>query len=366
LSFSPFENPYRSFTIQNALFWLAAPVSIGFVLLGRKNDTTLKVVALLGVVLLLSVLFLRHPHRQSFLFAIPLLCIPIGHSLDRAIARFRLHGVHMVSLMILVLIQPLSFLAPRITNSGARDEQLARVDFVIDNSKNSDLVYDGDIQFNLYRHDLHYFWFSVGPNKGLDTYNSITDNKYGDYDICQLVRSKQPKFISSYELRLDTCGLRPFYDDTTFPSLYVRSEGHVGQHMLRRIVGDALALIGYHVEEIGGQDGARVRVTLWWQSLAEMDGDYTAFIHVVDSGDAIWAQQDSLLLSGQRPTSAWRPGEIVEQQYEVALPAATLPSEFTITTGLYYWATGERLPVWDESGQRVPDDSILLLAETNG
>jgi hypothetical protein len=29
--------------------------------------------------------------------------------------------------------------------------------------------------------------------------------------------------------------------------------------------------------------------------------------------------------------------------------------------GVYYWQTGERLPVWDEYGQRVADDAILLL-----
>jgi hypothetical protein len=293
------------------------------------------------------------------MFSIPLLCITVGYVLDRTMARFNLRGGYAWLLVIIVLIQPLSFLAPRSIKSGLRDRQLAKVDFVIDNSTDSDLVYDGDIQFNLYRPDLHYFWYSVAPGKGLDSYNAVTNNRYGDYDICQLVRTQQPKFISNHGLRLAKCGLRPFYDDTPFPGLYVRSEPEGVRGLLWRNLGDSVALMGYEVDPIADPDEDLLHLTLWWQRLARMTRDYTLFIHVVAPDGHIWAQQDSLLLSGRRHTSAWGPSETVKQHYDLALPTGA-PSALTIRVGLYYWKTGERLPVWDERGQRVAGDAILL------
>jgi hypothetical protein len=97
-----------------------------------------------------------------------------------------------------------------------------------------------------------------------------------------------------------------------------------------------------------------------------MTTDYTLFIHVVAPDGQIWTQQDSLLRSGRRPTSLWEPAETVKAQCDVALPAGALPDAYTIRIGLYHWETGERLPVWDERGQRVADDAILLLPEPEG
>lgn len=38
----------------------------------------------------------------------------------------------------------------------------------------------------------------------------------------------------------------------------------------------------------------------------------------------------------------------------------TPPGEYTVKIGIYYWETGERLPVWDENWERVQDDAVLL------
>jgi hypothetical protein len=365
-TFSPLHFLGTSFLTQNTLFWLLSPVAIAFILLNRNTNEALRAIAFIGVVLLFSVLLVKVPHRQYFMFAIPLLCISIAYSLDLVLDRFRWSGVCTVLLVILLLVQPLSSLVRKITASNVRSEQLARVDFVIDGSTDSDLVYDGDIEFNLYRQDLHYFWFSVEKNRGLDTYNAIINNGYGDYDICQLVRSHQPKFISNYRLRLVRCGLRPFYDDTPFPGVYVRNDQLEDNHLLWRNLGDSVALIGYSTEPTDGQQGQLLHLALWWQCLAKMDTDYTLFIHVVGSGDRIWAQHDSLLVSDRRPTSAWRPGATVEQQYDVPLPADMPSGEYSVVVGMYYWRTGERLPVWDESGHRVTDDAIILLLSEAG
>jgi mannosyltransferase len=132
------------------------------------------------------------------------------------------------------------------------------------------------------------------------------------------------------------------------------------QAPLWRDLGDLVAFLGYTMHQKSVQSGDSLRVTLWWQALAEMDKDYSLFIHLVGPGDRIWAQQDSLLQYEGRPTSTWLPGEKVRADYELELPVDAPPGQYIVKTGIYYWKSGERLPVWDENGERVADDAVLL------
>ena len=86
----------------------------------------------------------------------------------------------------------------------------------------SDVIYDGDIQYNIFRKDLHYFWYLFGKKRLLNNYNKITGNRYGDYDIYELVREKKPKFISLIHLEMKKEDLSRFYKETKFKDLYLR------------------------------------------------------------------------------------------------------------------------------------------------
>ena len=131
-------------------------------------------------------------------------------------------------------------------------------------------------------------------------------------------------------------------------------------HPLWRNLGDVVAFLGYDMRPAGVQAGATLDLTLWWQALGDMDRDYTVFVHIVDRDGHIWAQEDRVLQHGDYPTSTWLVGEMVMDEYELELAPDTPPGEYIVKTGIYYWQTGERLPVWDENGERVEDDAVLL------
>jgi hypothetical protein len=121
-----------------------------------------------------------------------------------------------------------------------------------------------------------------------------------------------------------------------------------------------VALLGYDIHQNSVESGDTLGLTLWWQALAKMDRDYSLFIHLVDQDDRIWAQQDELLQYDDLPTSSWEVGEIAEGFYQLETDPHIPAGEYTVKLGIYYWETGERLPVWDERGERLSGDSVLL------
>lgn len=87
--------------------------------------------------------------------------------------------------------------------------------------------------------------------------------------------------------------------------------------------------------------GDQLRVTLYWEALAPVARDYTAFVHVLDAGGNLVAQQDRP--PAGYPTSDWRPGEIVVDTYVVDLPPAAADATYRLETGFYYLPTLEPL-----------------------
>lgn len=100
--------------------------------------------------------------------------------------------------------------------------------------------------------------------------------------------------------------------------------------------GGTIKLIGYRFEE-----GDTPRVILCWQSLKPTPIDYTVFVHV--PGDNGVISGDGQPAGGRYPTSAWQPGQIIEDVH--ALPAGRELQIPRAAIGFYRLDTGERLPV---------------------
>ena len=80
------------------------------------------------------------------------------------------------------------------------------------------------------------------------------------------------------------------------------------------------------------------------------------FVHVLDAGGQLIGQADGPPLGGDYPTAWWSPGEIIVDARPLALP----PEADRVTIGLYRLRDETRLPIVDGTGQRVPNDEIVL------
>ena len=126
------------------------------------------------------------------------------------------------------------------------------------------------------------------------------------------------------------------------------------------------AQFGGEIELLGGSlpaemaaaPGQMLDLRLAWRTVAAPAGDYTAFVHIVDAENQLVAQQDRRPLGGVVPTSLWRPGLVVPDDYQVPLPPDLPAGHYRVLVGLYEGTTGARLPVTQAAASA--GDAFLL------
>ncbi len=130
-------------------------------------------------------------------------------------------------------------------------------------------------------------------------------------------------------------------------------------HPLAYTLGERIELIGYDAPSGPPSPGKAMSITLYWRALAEMNEDYTVFMHLVDEAGTLHAQGDGPPLGNDYPTSYWSPGEVLADTHAISLQDDA-PAKAHLLVGLYRLADGARLPIYTAQGERVPNDAITL------
>jgi hypothetical protein len=102
---------------------------------------------------------------------------------------------------------------------------------------------------------------------------------------------------------------------------------------------------GYDLESTVAKPGEVLPITLYWEAMAPVGEDWTTFIHLVDENGEKVGQVDQTPGDGFYPPSAWQPGLLVADQYELPLDAGLKPGRYKLVFGWY--RGGERLS-WDD------------------
>ena len=119
----------------------------------------------------------------------------------------------------------------------------------------------------------------------------------------------------------------------------VTSDTPAPQFTLNQTFGDQVTLLGY---DLNTSDDSYLKLVLYWRAEADLQTDYTTFLHLRDATNETVAQKDSPPATGRYPTSLWNSGEIIVDEIILSL-AEIPPGQYTPVVGLYEAPAGPRL-----------------------
>jgi hypothetical protein len=187
LRFPPFDLLIQTYAINSILI-----VFFVMGLLFFMRTANQRRIGVFSLGLLLSVFLVRHPYPQYLMLACPLIAM-IAASAIYAI--FKNSKALLFVLLIVSIGSQVPWLAQLARNSNG--DQLKKVAYVMSITSKDDFVYDGEILFNIFRKDVDFFWFNVGPWHALETFKTMTDYNYNIYEIIDRVK---PGVISDYHI----------------------------------------------------------------------------------------------------------------------------------------------------------------------
>ncbi len=100
------------------------------------------------------------------------------------------------------------------------------------------------------------------------------------------------------------------------------------------------------------------QLALYWQTTAPLAASYTVFIHWRAPDGFVHGQADGPPVNDHYPTTAWSPGEIVQDIHP--LPPIDSSQVDHLAIGLYDPNSGQRLPAFGPAGQRLADDAVII------
>jgi hypothetical protein len=154
-----------------------------------------------------------------------------------------------------------------------------------------------------------------------------------------------PPWLEQTQLRFLS---EQYYGGVSLRGYEVRAPGDT-------VFGGVIALEG--VEVVDFKAGWEAKVRLRWRCLAPPGKNYQVFVHLVDADYGFLGQHDSAPNGGKSPTSAWKPGDTIEDEHIIRIPADAAGKELQLRVGLYALDDGKRLT------STAGDNLLLLRAE---
>lgn len=109
-----------------------------------------------------------------------------------------------------------------------------------------------------------------------------------------------------------------------------------------------------------GQPLPGLPVTLFWETVGQIDGEQNVYIRLVDDKGNIWGRVDRLILAGIWRPDRWRAGYFVRDEYKLPIDPATPPGTYHLEVGMYDFVTGQSYGVVKKIGELTLTPPVKL------
>ncbi len=82
-------------------------------------------------------------------------------------------------------------------------------------------------------------------------------------------------------------------------------------------------------------------VTLYWETLAQINGEHNIYIRLVDDQGNAWGQTDRLILAGLWRPDRWYSDYFIRDEYRLAINPGIPPGTYHFEVGMYDFVTGQ-------------------------
>jgi hypothetical protein len=129
-------------------------------------------------------------------------------------------------------------------------------------------------------------------------------------------------------------------------------------------LGGKVELVGATIQPGRVTPGEPARVTAYFKVLQPLEDDYLIFVHVEDAdGRMERLNIDHKPAGGMYPTSAWKPGETVRDEFSILLPSGASARSLNLWLGLWEPKSDARLPLTNPDKVRNDGRHRILLAQ---
>ncbi|WP_224244087.1 hypothetical protein [Hyalangium gracile] len=129
-------------------------------------------------------------------------------------------------------------------------------------------------------------------------------------------------------------------------------------------LGGKVEVVGATVQPGRIVPGEAARITVFFKVLQPLDEDYMVFVHVEDSDGRMERMNlDHKPAGGIYPTTQWKPGETVRDEFSLYLPSGTASRAVNLWMGLWDPRTDARLQLKNPEAVRNDGRDRIMLAQ---
>jgi hypothetical protein len=122
---------------------------------------------------------------------------------------------------------------------------------------------------------------------------------------------------------------------------------------------NGVVLDGYRLASRTLRPGQTLALTLVWRAADGPTADHwKVFTHLLDQNSVVVAQRDAEPADNLRPTTGWKQGEQVQDNYGIAIPDGLAPGAYTLEIGMY---DGDHRATFDGQGDHLLLGQVQVL-----
>ncbi|HEX6291123.1 MAG TPA: hypothetical protein VFZ66_18205 [Herpetosiphonaceae bacterium] len=114
-------------------------------------------------------------------------------------------------------------------------------------------------------------------------------------------------------------------------------------------LGEAIGLIDAQIERESFRPGETLDVRLRWRARQTIAQPFTTFVQLIATDGGAAVSTEGTPNGGATPTWRWQAGDLIDDRWQLKLPADLRPGSYQVVVGMYDPTTGQRLEAWQRS-----------------